>query len=102
MVYMFKFDSVHGRFKGSVEIKDDKLVIEGKPITVYAEKDPASIPWSESGAEYIVEATVRRIVSLPSSSMLNHMLLGCVHHYREGRCPPQGRREEGHHLRPVL
>jgi glyceraldehyde 3-phosphate dehydrogenase len=57
MVYMFKFDSVHGRFKGSVEIKDGKLVIEGKPITVYAEKDPASIPWSESGAEYIVEAT---------------------------------------------
>lgn len=59
MVYMFKFDSVHGRFKGSVEVKDGKLVIEGKPITVYAEKDPAAIPWSESGAEYVVEATVR-------------------------------------------
>jgi glyceraldehyde 3-phosphate dehydrogenase len=58
MVYMFKFDSVHGRFKGSVEVKDGKLVIEGKPITVFAEKDPAAIPWSDAGAEYIVEATV--------------------------------------------
>jgi glyceraldehyde 3-phosphate dehydrogenase len=58
MVYMFKFDSVHGRFKGTVEMKDDKLMIEGKPITVYAEKDPASIPWKDTGAEYIIEATV--------------------------------------------
>jgi glyceraldehyde-3-phosphate dehydrogenase/erythrose-4-phosphate dehydrogenase len=57
MVYMFKFDSVHGTFKGDIAMKDGKLVVNGKPITVYAEKDPASIPWSESGAEYIVEAT---------------------------------------------
>lgn len=57
MVYMFQYDSVHGRFKGTVEVKDGKLVIDGKSITVYAEKDPASIPWSASGAEYIVEAT---------------------------------------------
>jgi len=57
MVYMFQYDSVHGRFKGKVETKDGKLVIDGKAITVYAEKDPGSIPWSASGAEYIVEAT---------------------------------------------
>jgi glyceraldehyde 3-phosphate dehydrogenase len=57
MAYMFKFDSVHGRFKGSVEVKDGKLVIDGKPITVYAEKDPANIPWGSVGAEYIVEST---------------------------------------------
>jgi glyceraldehyde 3-phosphate dehydrogenase len=61
MVYMFKFDSVHGRFKGTVEMKDDKLMIEGKPITVYAEKDPASIPWKDTGAEYIIEATVSAV-----------------------------------------
>lgn len=59
MVYMFQYDSVHGRYKGSIEVKDGKLVIDGKTIDVYAEKDPASIPWSSSGAEYIVEATVR-------------------------------------------
>ena len=56
---MFKYDSVHGRFKGSVEAKDGKLVIEGKPITVFAERDPANIQWSSTGAEYIVESTVR-------------------------------------------
>jgi glyceraldehyde 3-phosphate dehydrogenase len=57
MVYMFKYDSVHGRFKGKVETKDGKLIIEGKPITVYAEKDPANIGWGAAGAEYIIEST---------------------------------------------
>ena len=56
---MFKFDSVHGRFKGTIEAKDGKLVINGKSVNVYAERDPASIPWGEAGAEYIVESTVR-------------------------------------------
>jgi len=54
---MFKYDSVHGRFKGSVETKDGKLYIEGKPITVFGEKDPANIPWGKVGADYIVEST---------------------------------------------
>lgn len=57
MVYMFKYDSVHGRFKGSVEAKDGKLYVEGKAISVFAEKDPANIPWGSVGAEYIIEST---------------------------------------------
>jgi len=57
MVYMFKYDSVHGRFKGTVETKEGKLIINGKPITVFAEKDPAAIQWGSAGAEYIVEST---------------------------------------------
>ncbi|RPD77164.1 glyceraldehyde-3-phosphate dehydrogenase [Lentinus tigrinus ALCF2SS1-7] len=57
MVYMFKYDSVHGRFKGSVEAKDGKLWVEGKPISVFQEKDPANINWASVGAEYIVEST---------------------------------------------
>jgi len=57
MVYMFKYDSIHGRFKGTVEAKDGKLWVEGKPITVYAERDPANIPWGTVGAEYVVEST---------------------------------------------
>jgi glyceraldehyde 3-phosphate dehydrogenase len=57
MVYMFKYDSVHGRFKGTIEAKDGKLVINGKAITVFAEKDPADIKWGSTGAEYIVEST---------------------------------------------
>jgi len=59
---MFKYDSVHGRFKGTVETKDGKLVIDGKAITVYAERDPAAIQWGAAGAEYIVEATVSHIL----------------------------------------
>jgi glyceraldehyde 3-phosphate dehydrogenase len=57
MVYMFKYDSVHGRFAGTVEAKDDKLWIDGKAISVFAEKDPANIPWGSVGAEYIIEST---------------------------------------------
>jgi hypothetical protein len=57
-VYMFKYDSVHGRFKDSVEAKDGKLWIAGKPITIFGERDPAKIPWGSVGATYIVESTV--------------------------------------------
>ncbi|OSX57922.1 hypothetical protein POSPLADRAFT_1041472 [Postia placenta MAD-698-R-SB12] len=57
MVYMFKYDSVHGRFKGTVEAKDGKLVVEGHPISVFSERDPSNIPWGSVGAYYIVEST---------------------------------------------
>nr|ATU82294.1 GAPDH [Macrocybe gigantea] len=57
MVYMFKYDSVHRRFEGQVEAKDGKLWINGKPIVVYGEKDPAAIPWGTVGADYVVEST---------------------------------------------
>jgi len=57
MVYMFKYDSTHGRFKGTVEAKDGKLVINGHPVTVFNERDPANINWASAGAEYVVEST---------------------------------------------
>ncbi len=57
MVYMMKYDSAQGRFKGEVSEKDGKLVVNGNEITVYALMDPATIPWKEAGAEYIVEST---------------------------------------------
>jgi len=57
MVYMFKYDSTHGRFKGDVHTQDGKLVINGHPITVYAERDPTNINWAAGDAEYIVEST---------------------------------------------
>lgn len=57
MVYMFKYDTVHGRFKGDVSIQDGKFVVQGHKITVFAEKDAAAINWASAGAEYIVEST---------------------------------------------
>ncbi len=57
MAYMMKYDSVHGRYKGEISGSDGKLVVDGKEIAAYGEKDPAGIPWSECGADYIVEST---------------------------------------------
>jgi len=56
-VYMLKYDSTHGPFKGEVSTKDGDLIVNGKTIKFYAERDPASIPWKDTGAEYIVEST---------------------------------------------
>ena len=57
MVYMFKYDSTHGKWKGEVSVKGDKLVIDGHEITVFGEKDASAIPWGKAGAEYIIEST---------------------------------------------
>jgi len=57
MVYMFKYDSTHGQYKGEVSVKDGKLIISGQKIAVYAERDPANIPWGKEGADYVVEST---------------------------------------------
>jgi glyceraldehyde 3-phosphate dehydrogenase len=54
---MVKYDSMQGKFPGTVSVKDGKLVTNGKASYVYAEKDPALIPWKACGAEYIVEST---------------------------------------------
>lgn len=55
--YMLKYDSTHGQFKGTIEVAADGLVVNGKKIRFFAEKDPASIPWGQAGASYIVEST---------------------------------------------
>ncbi|HPF54126.1 MAG TPA: type I glyceraldehyde-3-phosphate dehydrogenase [Eubacteriales bacterium] len=57
MVYMMKYDTVHGIFKGEIEAKDGKLYINGKAVNVYACMNPNEIPWGECGAEYVVEST---------------------------------------------
>lgn len=57
LIYMLKYDTVHGRFNGTAENKDGKLVINGKEVAFFAEKDPANIAWGAAGADYIVEST---------------------------------------------
>lgn len=54
---MLKYDSTHGNFKGEVSIDGSDLIINGKRVKFYTERDPAAIPWKDTGAEYVVEST---------------------------------------------
>ncbi|ORX78234.1 glyceraldehyde-3-phosphate dehydrogenase 2 [Basidiobolus meristosporus CBS 931.73] len=57
MVYLTKYDSTHGRFKGTVEHKGDKLIVNGKEISVFNSFKPEEIAWGTAGADYVVEST---------------------------------------------
>ena len=57
--HLFKYDSVHGVYPGTVEVEDDALVIDGKRIRVTAESDPTKLPWRELGADVVIESTGR-------------------------------------------
>jgi len=57
MVYMFKYDSTHGRFKGDVSQNNGQLVVDKAAINVSQERDPSAIPWGKYGADYVVEST---------------------------------------------
>ena len=57
LAHLLKYDSVHGRYPGTVEQGDDGLVVDGKPVRVLAERDPAALPWSDLGVEVVVEST---------------------------------------------
>jgi glyceraldehyde 3-phosphate dehydrogenase len=57
MAYMLKYDTIHGQFNGTVEVKDGNLVVNGNVIRVTAEKNPADLKWSDVSAEYVVEST---------------------------------------------
>ena len=57
LAYMLKYDTMHGKFAGEVSSDETGLVVNGKHIPVYAERDPANLPWKTLGAEYVVEST---------------------------------------------
>ncbi|WP_299157289.1 type I glyceraldehyde-3-phosphate dehydrogenase [uncultured Tenacibaculum sp.] len=57
LAYLLKYDSVHGRFNGSIEVKDGNLIVNNKVIRVTADRNPESLKWDEVGAEYIIEST---------------------------------------------
>ena len=57
IAYMLKYDTVHGQFKGTIEVKDGKLIVNGNAIRITSEKNPADLKWNEVGAEYVVEST---------------------------------------------
>ena len=57
LAHLLKYDSTHGRFNGEVKADGDSLVVNGKPIRIIAERDPAKLPWGEIGAEAVLEST---------------------------------------------
>ncbi|KAG9285396.1 hypothetical protein G9A89_010871 [Geosiphon pyriformis] len=74
MVYLFKYDSTHGRYHGEVSSDQSrsKLIIDGREISVYAEREPKNIPWKKVGADYIIESTG---VFLTTEHAGNHLLV---------------------------
>ena len=57
LAYVTKFDSVHGRFQGSVEVVDGNLVVNGKTVKLLSSRDPSTLPWGELGVDYVLECT---------------------------------------------
>jgi glyceraldehyde 3-phosphate dehydrogenase len=57
MVYLFQYDSTHGKFKGDIKAEGGLLIVNGNKIQVFTERDPKSIPWGKAGAEIVVEST---------------------------------------------
>jgi len=59
LAYLFKFDSVHGRFQGEVSHEGSELIVNGKRIALFSEKEPEKLPWKKLGVQYVVESTGR-------------------------------------------
>ena len=76
MAYMLKYDTIHGRFEGTVDYTENSLIVNGKSIRVTAEKDPANLRWSEVGAEYVVESTG---LFLTKEKAAGHIQAGAKH-----------------------
>ena len=57
LAYMLKYDSVHGRFDGDVEVKNGKLIVNGNEIRISAERNPEDLKWDEVGVDYVIECT---------------------------------------------
>ncbi len=55
--YMLRYDTIHGQYTGDIKFTEDAIVVNGKTVKFYAEKDPVNIPWGECGADYVVEST---------------------------------------------
>jgi glyceraldehyde 3-phosphate dehydrogenase len=57
MAYMFKYDTVHGKYSGSATCENERFFVDGEPVSVFAERDPEQIPWGSLGVDFVVEAT---------------------------------------------
>ena len=76
LAYMLKYDTMHGRFQGEVSSTENAIVVNGKEIPVFAERDPANIPWAKVGADYVIEATG---LFLTQEKAKGHLAAGAKH-----------------------
>jgi glyceraldehyde 3-phosphate dehydrogenase len=102
IAYMLRYDSTHGRFHGDVEVRDGMLVVNGRPIRITAERDPANLRWGEVGAEVVLESTglflteakarghinagaKKVVLSAPSKDDTPMFVMGVNHHTYAGQ-----------------
>ena len=76
LAYMLKYDTMHGRFPGEVGYTETGLLVDGKEIPVFAEREPANIPWAKVGAEYVLESTG---LFLTKEKAKGHLTAGAKH-----------------------
>ncbi len=110
LAHLFTYDSVHRTYKGSVSHTDDSITIDGDTIKVFAQKDPAALPWKDLGVDVVLEST-GRFTNAPDAAQAHrgrgeegdHLRAGQGrgHHHRDGRQPREVRRRRAHTSSPT-
>ena len=88
MAYMLRYDTIHGKFDGTIEYDESSITVNGHKVNVYAKMSPAEIPWGEIGAEYVVESTGLFLTKEKAQGQEGHHvrpLQGRHPHVRDGR-----------------
>lgn len=84
MAHLLKYDSNYGRFDGTVEVGADSLLVDGKPIKVFTESDPANIPWGDLGIDIVVEGTGIFTIKSDGVNKKGKMVKGAENHITKG------------------
>ncbi len=84
MAHLLKYDSNYGRFNGEVELGENELLIDGKPVKVFKETDPAKIPWGDLGAEIVVESTGIFTIKKDGVNKKGKVVQGAENHITKG------------------
>lgn len=84
MAHLLKYDSNYGRFNGKVEVSDDALVVNGKPIKAFKETDPANIPWGSLGVDIVIESTGIFTVKKDGVNKKGKLVKGAENHITKG------------------
>jgi glyceraldehyde 3-phosphate dehydrogenase len=84
MAHLLKYDSNYGRFNGQVEVGDDSLVIDGKPVQAFKETDPAKIPWGDLGIDIVIESTGIFTIKDDGFNKKGKEVKGAINHITKG------------------